>query len=169
MTATFRTESNHFPFDPVRVVRAADAIIRRVATPSLAQLVLRLGLATPFLRSGILKWDGFLQLDPAAIYLFSDEFKLHLPGGPFAFPAPEIFAFLSGCAEVGLPVLLVLGLGTRFAAFGLLLMTIIIELTAPEAWPIHITWAAMEFGIMAGGAGRIALDHLIARQFPDRK
>lgn len=154
--------------DIAGLVGKADAIVRQIATPSLAQLVLRLGLATPFFRSGILKWDGFLQLNATAIYLFSDEFKLHLPGGPYSFPAPEVFAFMSGCAEVGLPILLVLGLGTRFAAFGLLVMTIIIELTAPEAWPIHITWAAMEFGIMAGGAGRISLDHMIARGFAAR-
>lgn len=147
------------------LVGKADAIVRSIAAPSLTQLVLRLGLATPFFRSGILKWDGFLQLNSTAVYLFSDEFKLHLPGGPYSFPAPEVVAFLSGCAEVGLPVLLVLGLGTRFAALGLLVMTIVIELTEPAAWPIHITWAAMALGIMAGGAGKFALDRLIARRF----
>lgn len=147
------------------IVAKADAVVRSIATPSLTQLVLRLGLATPFFRSGILKWDGFLQLNATAIYLFSSEFKLHLPGGPYSFPAPEVVAFLSGCAEVGLPVLLVLGLATRFAALGLLVMTVVIELTIPEAWPLHITWAAMALAIIAGGAGRLALDHLIARRF----
>ena len=35
-------------------------IVRLIARPSLVQLVLRFGLAVPFWRSGILKWDGFL-------------------------------------------------------------------------------------------------------------
>ena len=59
------------------------------------------------------------------------------------------------------PVLLVLGLGTRFAALGLLFMTLIVELTVPDGWPIHLTWAAMALGIMAGGSGRISMDHLV--------
>jgi putative oxidoreductase len=45
-----------------------------------------------------------------------NEFKLHLPGGPYDFPAPAAMAFLSGCGEIVFPVLLILGFGTRFAA-----------------------------------------------------
>jgi len=67
-------------------------------------------------------------------------------------------AFLSGCAEIAFPVLLVLGLGTRFAATGLLFMTAVVELTVPDGWPIHITWAAMALAIMAFGPGAISLD-----------
>ncbi|MCG6859453.1 MAG: DoxX family protein [Salaquimonas sp.] len=138
-------------------------LVRWIAAPWLTQLALRFGLATPFFRSGILKWDGFAQINSTAVYLFSDEFKLHLPGGPYAFPAPEVVAFLSGAGEVMLPVFLVLGLGTRFAAFGLLVMTAVIELTVPAAWPLHITWAAMALAIMAWGPGRLSLDNLLAR------
>src|SRR5712671_4894865 len=72
-----------------RLVRRVNASIALIAPPSLTQLVLRIGLATPFWRSGINKWDGFLQLNDTAIFLFSTEFKLHLPGGPYSFPAPE--------------------------------------------------------------------------------
>ena len=138
-------------------------VVRWIAAPWLTQLVLRLGLATPFYRSGILKWEGFAQLNGTAKFLFSSEFKLHLPGGPYDFPAPETAAFLAGTGEVLLPVFLVLGLGTRFAAFGLLAMTIVIQLTVPTAWPLHITWAAMALAIMAWGPGRLSLDHLLAR------
>jgi putative oxidoreductase len=152
------------------VIRSFEAIVERVvwiiqwiAQPWLTQLALRLALAVPFWRSGILKWNGFLQLNGTAIDLFSDEFKLHLPGGPYDFPAPTVMAFLSGSGEIILPVLLVLGLGTRFAALGLLLMTFIVELTVPEGWPIHLTWAAMAFGIMAWGPGRLSLDYALAR------
>jgi putative oxidoreductase len=144
------------------IVDRAVRLIQWIAQPSLTQLVLRLALAVPFWRSGILKWSGFLQLNDTAIDLFTDEFKLHLPGGPYDFPAPAVMAFLSGSGEIIFPVLLVLGLGTRFAAFGLLLMTSIVELTVPDGWPIHLTWAAMALGIMAFGPGRLSLDYALA-------
>ena len=102
------------------LVARANTIVRAIAAPSLTQLVLRLGLAVPFWRSGILKWDGFLQLSDVAVLLFTSEFKLHLPGGPYDFPAPGVVAFAAGSAEILLPVLLVLGLATRFARLGLL-------------------------------------------------
>src|ERR1700761_6524670 len=147
------------------VVKKTLGIIRCIASPSLTQLVLRLALAVPFWKSGILKWDGFLRLNDTAITLFTDEFKLHLPGGPYDFPAPAVMAFLSGCGEITFPVLLVLGLATRFAAAGLLVMTLIVELTVPDGWPIHITWAAMALGIMAWGPGWVSIDHLVGQYF----
>jgi putative oxidoreductase len=146
-----------------RLVEQVNAAIGVIAQPSLTQFVLRVALATPFWRSGILKWDGFLQLNDVAIELFTSEFKLHLPGGPYDFPAPAATAFLVGCAEILFPVLLVLGLATRVAACALLVMTVVVELTVPDGWPIHITWAAMALGIMAWGPGRWSLDHLIAQ------
>jgi putative oxidoreductase len=88
---------------------------------------------------------------------------IHLPGGPYPYPAPTVFAFLSGSGEIIFPILLVLGLATRFAALGLLFMTVIVELTVPDGWPIHITWAAMALAIMAWGPGRVSLDHGIPR------
>jgi len=147
------------------VERAGD-LVQTVAVPSLVQLVMRVALAVPFWKSGILKWSGFLQLSDTAVTLFTDEFMLHLPGGPYHYPVPAVMAFLSGCGEVTFPILLVLGLGTRFAALGLLFMTAIVELTVPDGWPIHITWAAMALGIMAGGAGKISLDNIIAGLYP---
>jgi putative oxidoreductase len=146
------------------LVEWANAAIRAIAQPSLTQLVLRFALALPFWRSGVKKWDGFLQLNDVAVFLFSSEFKLHLPGGPYAFPAPATVAFLSGSAEIVFPILLVLGLGTRFAALGLLLMTAVIQLTVPSGWPIHLTWAAMALALMAFGPGRVSLDHLVSRR-----
>ncbi|HZX82942.1 DoxX family protein [Bradyrhizobium symbiodeficiens] len=148
---------------PWLLVDKANRLVQILATPSLVQLGLRLALAVPFWRSGMLKWAGFLRLNDTAVTLFSDEFMLHLPGGPYHFPAPMVMAFLSGCGEIVFPVLLVLGLGTRFAALGLLFMTIIVELTVPDGWPIHLTWAAMALGIMAYGPGNVSLDHLVCR------
>ncbi|HJP67820.1 MAG TPA: DoxX family protein [Sphingomicrobium sp.] len=147
-------------FRLVRLADKAERLIQTVALPSLVQFVMRVALAVPFWKSGILKWTGFFKLSDTAVTLFTDEFMLHLPGGPYHYPAPAVMAFLSGCGEITFPVLLVLGLGTRFAALGLLFMTIIVELTVPDGWPIHITWAAMALGIMAWGPGRISVDHL---------
>jgi putative oxidoreductase len=135
-----------------------DGRIAAMAPVSLAQLALRFGLAVPFWRSGMSKWDGFLQLNDVAILLFTSELKLHLPGGPYDFPAPTVLAFVVACAEILLPALLVLGLATRVAALGLLAMTIVIQLTVPDGWPIHLTWAAMALAVITWGAGRLSLD-----------
>ncbi len=146
-----------------QIAERVNSIVRAMAPSSLTQLVLRFGLAVPFWRSGVNKWDGFLQLNDVAVFLFSSEFKLHLPGGPYPFPAPAIMAFTAGSAEILLPILLVLGFGTRLAALGLLAMTLVVQLTVPAGWPIHLTWAAMALGIMAWGPGQISLDHWIGR------
>jgi len=143
----------------------AIALIQIIAFPSLVQFVMRLALAIPFWKSGSLKWAGFLKLNDTAVTLFTEEFMLHLPGGPYHYPAPAVMAFLSGCAEITFSVLLVVGLAARFAALGLLVMTLIIELTVPDGWPVHITWAAMALGIMAWGPGRVSIDHLASRIF----
>jgi putative oxidoreductase len=145
------------------------AILCRIANPSLTQLVLRLGLAVPFWRSGINKWDGFLQLNDVAVLLFSSEFMLHLPGGPYPYPAPGAVAFGAGLAEILLPVLLVLGLATRLAGLGLLAMTLVIQLTVPDGWPIHLTWAAMALAVVAYGGGRISLDAVAAGRFMPKR
>ena len=148
--------------EPLRTVAVlaekASRLVQAAAMPSLVQFVMRVALAVPFWRSGVLKWNGFLKLSDTAVTLFTDEFMLHLPGGPYHYPAPAVMAFLSGCGEITFPVLLVVGLATRFAALGLFAMTLIVELTIPTGWPMHITWAAMALGIMAWGPGRFSID-----------
>ncbi|MDI4665923.1 DoxX family protein [Xanthobacter autotrophicus] len=145
-----------------RCIARADGFLARFPA-SLTQLALRIALAVPFFRSGLTKWDGFLQLSDSAVYLFAEEFRLHLFGLEVAYPAPQLMAFLSGAGEIILPILLVLGLGTRFAALGLLVMTAIIQLTIPDGWAnFHLPWAAMALGVMTYGPGRVSLDHLVA-------
>lgn len=136
-------------------------LVQRLAPPWLVQLSLRLALAVPFWKSGRLKWEGFLELNETAITLFTDVFQLHLPGGPYPFPLPATFAFLAGCAEVILPALLVLGAGARIAAVGLLVMTCVVQLTVPEGWAVHATWAAMAMAVAAWGPGCLSVDHLL--------
>src|SRR5947207_769995 len=105
--------------------------ISRLKDPAaaVALLGLRIALALPFLRSGLTKWDGFLHLADSAVYLFTEEFRLHLFGHEVPYPFPATMALLSGCAEVVLSLLILGGLATRYAAFGLIGMTAIIQLT----------------------------------------
>jgi len=77
----------------------AIGMVRSIAQPDIVQFVLRIALAVPFWKSGILKWTGFLHLSDTAVTLFTDEFMIHLPGGPYPFPAPTVFAFLSDRAR----------------------------------------------------------------------
>jgi putative oxidoreductase len=129
---------------------------------SLTLLVLRVTLAMPFWASGLTKWDGWFTLSFGARALFADEYKIHLFGGEYAFPFPDQMALASATAEVILPVLLVLGLFTRYAAAGVLAMTAIIQLTYPDGWrEFHLPWAALALALLTFGGGRIALDRLL--------
>jgi len=124
--------------------------------------VLRIALAVPFFKSGLTKWDGFLSLSPAAAYLFEDEFKLHILGEAYDFPMPIAVAYLDGIAEIVLPVLLVIGLATRFSALALLVMTGVIQLVVPDGWAnFHLPWAGLALAIIALGPGALSLDRLL--------
>src|SRR5215471_19256632 len=115
-----------FPHEPRTKIAMIDAAVRSILGPLaraahvIAPPLLRIALAVPFFRSGLGKWNGFLSLSPAASFLFEDEFKLHIFGEAYDFPAPELVAFVVGTAEIVLPTLLVVGLATRFSALGLL-------------------------------------------------
>lgn len=132
---------------------------------SLPLLMLRLALAVPFYKSGMTKWDGFLQLSGGAEFLFTQEFKLHIFGALYPYPFPYVAAYGAGIAEIALPVLLVLGLFTRFAALGLLVMTAIIQITVPEGWAnFHLPWAAMALTLVVLGPGAVSLDARLKRE-----
>ena len=135
------------------------SIIACVAAPP----ILRIALALPFFRSGLTRWDGFLSLSPGTIFLFEEQFKLHLFGRLYAFPFPIACAYLVGIAELLLPALLMLGLATRLAALGMLIMTGVIQLTNPDGWAnFHLYWFAISLAIIDVGSGRLLLDHLWA-------
>jgi putative oxidoreductase len=136
------------------------------AAALIAPVVLRVALAVPFFRSGLTKWNGVLTLSPVAQYLFEAQFQLHLFGRTYPFPAPDLLAHIDAVAEIVLPVLLVLGLATRLSALGLLIMTIVIQLTVPDAWAnFHLPWAGLALAIMALGPGPLSLDHVLESGF----
>jgi putative oxidoreductase len=120
-------------------------------------LVARVSIAGVFWRSGQTKVDGFRVTD-SAIELFRSEYRLPVID-------PVIAAYVAAFAEHLFPVLLVLGLATRFSALALLVMTMVIEIFVyPDAWPTHGTWAAIFLILMTRGPGIVSLDHLVARR-----
>ncbi|WP_412064295.1 DoxX family protein [Rhizobium sp. SYY.PMSO] len=122
----------------------------------LIALIARLSIAAVFWQSGQTKVDGWHVTDNA-VYLFQTEYKLPLID-------PWIAAHIAAFSEHFFPLLLVVGLASRLSALALLGMTLVIEIFVyPDAWPTHGTWATCFLVIIAGGPGRIALDHLIAR------
>jgi putative oxidoreductase len=141
-----------------------DHFAGRLFPTPLVSLAARVALAVPFFKSGLTKWDGFGQLSESAVLLFTEEFKLHAFGKALDYPMPTLAAYGAGLGEIILPILLVLGIGTRLAAFGLLIMTAVIQLTIPTGWPIHLTWAALALAILAIGPGRLALDGMLGRR-----
>ena len=142
-------------------IGALNRLLQRVPA-SVTQLALRVGVSLPFWNSGVLKWEHFpTEINETAVLLFSDEFKLHVFGAEIPFPFPAVTAHLVALAEVILPALLVGGLLSRVAAVGLLVMTIVIQLTIPSGWAVHLTWAAMALAIVCYGGGKLSLDRML--------
>jgi len=88
----------------------------RLLPSSLLLLVQRLGIAAVFFMSGRTKVDGLLTVNDTAFELFRTDYALPLV-------KPEIAAYAATYSEHLFPLLLVLGLFTRFAALSLLIMT----------------------------------------------
>lgn len=123
---------------------------------SLALLAARLYVAQVFFLSGLTKIRDW----SITLALFENEY--HVPLVP-----PELAAYMGTAGELGLPVLLVLGLGTRFAALGLSFVNVLAVLSlaeiAPAALAGHQLWAVLLVLIALWGAGRWSADALITR------
>jgi putative oxidoreductase len=157
------------------VVAAAVAALSRIPE-SLVLLMARIAVAHAFWVSGQTKVSGptvplnlgFVDLSfivptgikPATYYLFETQYS----GVPLP---PAVGAMISSVAETLLPIALVIGLGARFAALGLLIMTLVIQIYVfPDAWwTVHVYWATLLILIMARGAGAISIDYLIRRRY----
>ncbi len=140
---------------PRALWNAAAGLLSRLVPHDLLALVDRIGIAAIFWMSGRTKVDGWLTVSDSAYELFRTEYKLPLV-------PPEIAAHLAAYAEHLFPVLLVLGLFTRFAALSLLGMTLVIEVFVyPDAWPTHLSWAGLLLYILGRGPGAVSLDRLL--------
>lgn len=131
-----------------------DRIERWIGHDILA-LVARLSIAAVFFQSGRTKVEGLLTITEGTYELFRSEYKIPLI-------PPEIAAHLSAGIETFVPILLVLGLATRLSAFVLLGMTTVIEVFVyPDAWPTHLSWAAIQLYLVARGGGRLSVDRAL--------
>ena len=131
---------------------AGAARLQRLVSHDLLALASRLAVAAIFFLSGRTKVEGWLSVTPGAYELFRTEYRLPLL-------APEVAAHLAAYAEHLFPLLLVLGLFTRAAALALLGMTLVIQFFVyPDAWPTHLSWAALLLYLAGRGAGRLSLD-----------
>lgn len=126
------------------------------ALQPLLSLAGRLYVAQAFFLSGLTKlrdWDITLAL-------FSDEY--HVPLLP-----PELAAVMGTAGEIGLPILLVLGLGGRIAPLGLSVVNVVAVLSlaeiAPAALQQHISWGIVLAVLAVFGTGRWALDSLLGK------
>jgi len=131
---------------------------------SVVLLGVRFFLGMPYWNSGWTKWSQFpLSVNSSAKYLFEHEYRLHVFGAEIPFPAPELLAYFAGLGEVILPVFLIAGLFSRFAAVGLLGMTVVIQLVYPGAWMIHGSWALAALCIIIAGPGLFSIDEGVRR------
>lgn len=139
-------------------------------------LGLRLLLARPFWNSGQTRWVQFpTELSSSTTYLFENLFQLHFFWGTYPMPFPQFSAWVTGIAEIVLPVLLIVGLGTRLWALALLGMTVIIQLTFPDAFwnpshflDSHSAWFLFAILIVIGGGGCFSLDWVVRKLRGDR-
>lgn len=134
---------------------AAAETLTRVVTHDVLALATRVSVAAIFFYSGRTKVEGLLTLTDSAYELFRTEYKLPLV-------PPELAAHLAAYSEHLFPLLLVLGLFTRFSALALLGMTLVIQIFVyPDAWPTHLSWAALMLYLVGRGGGRLSLDHAL--------
>ena len=139
---------------------------------ALVALALRLVMARVFFLDGQTRVDGPhlgasfhgfdfsvvlpMQVKAETLFTFLGQYA--------ALPVPgAIAAYFVGYAEFLLPVMLVLGFGTRIAALGLLIMTAMIQVfVLPQAlWSTHVYWASLLLVLLSLGPGQISIDHVI--------
>jgi putative oxidoreductase len=136
------------------MIRAFARLTDRLIPESLIALVTRLGVAAIFFQSGRTKVDGLLHITDGTYSLFREEYRLPL------IPS-DIAAHLATYSEHLFAILLALGLFTRFSALAFLGMTVVIEVFVyPDAWPTHLSWAALLIYLVARGGGAWSLDRM---------
>lgn len=138
-----------------RALLSTLADIATTLTPhTLLALANRVGIASIFWLSARTKVEGWFTVSDSAYTLFREEYKLPLI-------SPDLAAQLATVAEHVFPALLVLGLCTRLSALALLCMTGVIQtFVYPDAWPTHLSWAALLLYLVGRGGGALSLDRL---------
>ena len=131
----------------------------------IALLFTRVALAGIFWRSARTKIEegSLLTIRDTTFFQFSDA-----PFNQVPVLNGELGAYVTTYTEHILPILLVLGLATRFGALGILGMTLVIQIFVfPEMavwWQTHILWVAMALILIVRGGGLFSLDRLIGHR-----
>jgi putative oxidoreductase len=142
---------------PSRVIAAGHTAIRllEMLTPAI-DLGIRVLIGLVFFQSGLTKLASW----STTLALFESEYAVPLLN-------PTVAAYLGTAAELGLPVLLVLGLGTRAAAFALFIFNIVAVISYPGLGEVglkdHQYWGLLLLVTTIHGPGRLSLDYLIDR------
>ena len=122
----------------------------------LAALAIRLYVARVFVLSGLTKVDDW----SLTVALFENEYRVPLL-------SPAIAAFAGTAVEFVLPILLLLGLCTRFAAVALFAFNVVAVISYPDlsdaGFKDHVLWGALLVVLAVYGPGRFALDRFLAR------
>jgi putative oxidoreductase len=142
-----------------RLVAAAIRAMEGVPQALIA-LIGRISIGLTFWNSGRTKVDGWnlFTVNDKTLFLFREEYKVPLL-------PPELAALAAQIAEHVFPVLLVIGLASRFSALALLVMTLVIQIFVyPQAYVVHGLWATVLLHIIKYGPGALSLDHLIRRR-----
>jgi putative oxidoreductase len=141
---------------PTAFTRLASRYCRTASLVDRLQPLLLLGfrlyVARVFFMSGLTKIHDW----SVTLALFTNEY--HVPLLP-----PALAAVMGTATELGMPVLLALGLATRFGAFVLFFFNIIAVVSYAALPDIaikdHILWGTMILVILFCGPGKISLDH----------
>ncbi len=119
-------------------------------------LGLRWYVSWVFFNSGLVKiqsWDTTLAL-------FENEYAVPLL-------PPEIAAYLGAAAELGLPVLLTLGVAGQFAALALFLFNIVAVTSYPDISEVgrqfHLYWGMLLAFFAVHGPGKLSIDAWLLR------
>lgn len=120
-------------------------------------LLFRLLMAQVFWAAGMSKiasWSTTLDL-------FAYEYEVPVI-------SPVIAAYMATGAELLFPIMLVVGLGTRFAAGGLFVLNAVAAISYPDISPAgindHYFWGAMLLTVFFYGPGKLSLDHFVAKK-----
>jgi putative oxidoreductase len=126
---------------------------------SVHQLLFRLGVASVFLKAGMVKVSSW----ESTVALFRDEYRVPV------FP-PELAATMAATFELGCSALLIIGLATRLATLPLLGMIATIQLFVyPDAWSEHLVWGSILLFLLTRGPGSISIDQLVVRAWSGRR
>jgi putative oxidoreductase len=125
---------------------------------SLFQLALRLYIAKVFFSAGLTKIRDF----SSTVALFENEYMVPLL-------APWQAAMVGTAAELGLPILLLLGLASRPTALALFAFNAVAVWSYPDISPAgmrdHLLWGLILLVTVFYGPGRVSIDHLLKMRF----